>query len=112
MYDVNDEDSFKQLSVRWVDEVKKNLPGIPIAIVVGNKSDLSSLVPTATAKEFAASIHVPHIEISVKDNRSVEEAFRLAVVEIAKDEAASASTPAASPREGGGGDKKDGCLLM
>lgn len=91
VYDVTQEKSF-ELIKNIYDKIEY-LSGKTSKILIGAKSDNnldSSInerqVSTKEGEEFAEKIHCPFIEISSKDNKNIEEAFRKLLIEINKTE--------------------------
>jgi small GTP-binding protein len=91
VYDVTQEKSF-ELIKNIYDKIEY-LSGKTSKILIGAKSDNnldSSInerqVSTKEGEEFAERIHCPFIEISSKDNKNIEEAFRKLLIEINKTE--------------------------
>ena len=91
VYDVTQEKSF-ELIKNIYDKIEY-LSGKTSKILIGAKSDnnLDSSnsereVSTKEGEEFAEKIHCPFIEISSKDNKNIEEAFRKLLIEINKTE--------------------------
>lgn len=92
VYDVKDKKSFELIN--FIYEQINNLSGKTSKILVGTKCDndldLESIsyrqVPSKEGKKLAEKIHCPFIEISSKDNKNIEEAFRLLLIEINKTE--------------------------
>lgn len=69
-------EDFKTSVRTWIniykDSVNENL--IP-AIIVGNKIDKDNIIPKDEAEEFAAEMGFPYFEISVKQNKGIDDAF-------------------------------------
>ncbi len=89
IYDVRDKKSFEL--IQFIYEQINNLSGKTSKILIGTKSDddideSEREVTSKEGKEFADKIHCPFIEISSKDNKNIEEAFRLLLIEINKTE--------------------------
>ena len=91
VYDVTQEKSF-ELIKNIYDKIEY-LSGKTSKILIGAKSDNnldSSInerqVSIKEGEEFAEKIHCPFIEISSKDNKNIEEAFRKLLIEINKTE--------------------------
>ena len=92
VYDVQNKKSFEL--IKFIYEQINNLSGKTAKILVGSKSDndLDSgvgsdrQVPYKEAQKFADKIHCPFIEVSSKDNKNIEETFRLLMIEINKTE--------------------------
>ena len=91
-YDVKDKKSFEL--IQFIYEQINNLAGKTSKILIGTKSDNNidqgvisdRQVSLKEAKNFANKIHCPFIEISSQDNKNIEEAFRLLLIEINKTE--------------------------
>jgi small GTP-binding protein len=91
IYDVRDKKSFEL--IKYIYEKINNLSGKTSKILIGTKSDndidtslCDRQVSTKEGKEFADKIHCPFIETSSQDNKNIEEAFRLLLIEINKTE--------------------------
>ena len=92
IYDVKDKKSFEL--IKHIYEQINNLSGKTSKILIGTKSDSDTdsgvisnrEVSIKEAQKFADKIHCPFIEISSKDNKNIEEAFRLLLIEINKTE--------------------------
>jgi len=73
-YDVSDNSSF-EVSKKWLDITRKHNSNL-MPILVGTKSDLEKRsVNTETAKSWAASMKIPFLETSSKNNLNVSESF-------------------------------------
>ena len=92
VYDVQDKKSFEL--IKFIFEQINNLSGKTAKILVGAKSDNdidsggenNRQVPNKEGKKFADKIHCPFIEVSSRDNKNIEETFRLLLIEINKTE--------------------------
>ena len=92
VYDVKDMKSYEL--IQHIYEQINNLSGKTAKILIGTKSDNDidsgaishRQVLIKEAKKFADKIHCPFIEISSKDNKNIEEAFRLLLIEVNKAE--------------------------
>ena len=92
IYDVKDKKSFEL--IKHIYEQINNLSGKTAKILIGTKSDSDidsgvisrRQVSIKESKKYANKIHCPFIEISSKDNKNIEEAFRLLLIEINKTE--------------------------
>ncbi|MDO8057089.1 MAG: Rab family GTPase [Candidatus Hermodarchaeota archaeon] len=73
VYDRSSTKSFERIDF-WLKEVKKGCGVVPM-VLVGNKSDLPSKVPTETAHKFAEEHSMFFIETSAKDDTNVDLAF-------------------------------------
>ena len=93
VYDVQNKKSFEL--IKFIYEQINNLSGKTSKILIGAKSDKNldfgvmndREVSYKEGQEFADNIHCPFIEISSQDNKNIEEAFRLLLIEINKTEA-------------------------
>ena len=76
LYDITDVDSFKNLN-NWLMEIEKNAKSNVVKVLIGNKSDLSSLrkVSVEEGEEFAEENGMKFIETSAKNRDNVLEAF-------------------------------------
>ncbi|PON96106.1 Small GTP-binding domain containing protein [Trema orientale] len=83
VYDVTDEDSFKNVK-GWLQEIDKYTNGNVNKLLVGNKCDLTDkkVVAYETAKAFADEVGIPFLETSAKNATNVEQAFLTMVAEI------------------------------
>lgn len=71
VFDVSDPASFNNVR-NWVSEVENyGKPGVG-KVVVGNKADLPHAVDDNTAQEYADSIGVPLVFVSLKDGKADE----------------------------------------
>ncbi|XP_078443478.1 ras-related protein RABA4d-like [Wolffia australiana] len=83
VYDMTKRQSFDHLR-RWLEELRGHADKNIIIMVVGNKSDLTTLrtVPTEDAKEFAEREGLFFMETSALDATNVDQAFMTALTEI------------------------------
>lgn len=83
VFDLTDENSFNNLK-NWFGEVEKHCSENIPRLLIGNKSDLTQkrVVETRVAQEYAASLGIPYIETSAKDQLNVDESFLKMVEEI------------------------------
>ena len=92
VYDVQDKKSFEL--IKFIYEQINNLSGKTSKILVGAKSDndldtgvgSNRQVSNKEGKKLADKIHCPFIEVSSRDNKNIEETFRLLMIEINKTE--------------------------
>ncbi|XP_030239544.1 ras-related protein Rab7-like [Drosophila navojoa] len=83
VYDVTSPDSFTDLEM-WHTEFLKNINPIDTTrfpfVVIGNKADLNKYNVSADEVRQWCKLNnnIPHFEISAKDGRHVEDAFRIA----------------------------------
>jgi Ras family protein len=92
VYDIQDKKSFEL--IKFIYEQINNLSGKTAKILVGAKSDndidsggeSNRQVPNKEGKKLADKIHCPFIEVSSRDNKNIEETFRLLMIEINKTE--------------------------
>ena len=92
VYDVRDNKSFEL--IKYIYEQINSLSGKTSKILIGAKSDKNldlglvsdRQVPYKEGKKFADKIHCPFVEISSQDNKNIEEAFKLLLIEINKTE--------------------------
>lgn len=90
VYDITDEETYKEATEIWFKEAMHNLDhygasNIPI-ILVGNKSDLQSReVEIDEARDFSRQFHLlPPIECSAKEDNNVTRVFQSVAQEIVK----------------------------
>ena len=84
VYDVSDRRSFVRLT-NWIAEARRFAPPAAVRAVVGNKADLSRAVSEKEARgAFANRSAVWCGEISAKNGKGVEEAFRIAATAALK----------------------------
>lgn len=83
VYDVTDEESFKNVKV-WLQEIDKYTSGNVNKLLVGNKCDLTDkkVISYETGKAFADEVGIPFLETSAKNATNVEQAFLTMVAEI------------------------------
>ncbi len=74
VYDVSRPATFAELD-GWLEDVKKSCDPDPTLLVVGNKADLDSAVPEATARAWSDSHGAIHVYTSAKNGEGVEDAF-------------------------------------
>lgn len=72
-YDVNDKTSFVNIPL-WLEDIRKHTSYVHI-LLVGNKIDLTSVVPEDDARQFAVGNSIPFILTSAKTDENVQEAF-------------------------------------
>lgn len=92
IYDVQDKKSFEL--IKFIYEQINTLSGKTAKILVGAKSDNDIDSGTESyrqvlfkeGKKFADKVHCPFIEVSSRDNKNIEETFRLLMIEINKTE--------------------------
>ena len=90
VYDITDEETYKEATGIWFKEAMHNLDhygatNIPI-ILVGNKSDLQSrAIDIDEARDFSRQFHLlPPIECSAKEDENVTRLFQSVAQEIVK----------------------------
>lgn len=83
VYDITKRQSFDHVA-KWLEELRDHADNNIIIMLVGNKSDLSSLraVPTEDAKEFAQKESLFFMETSALEATNVESAFLSVLTEI------------------------------
>jgi len=84
MYDVSNEDSYKNLVSKWIDELKI-LKGKFKSIIFGNKLDLGDKDFPKNAELEKKFGSVAHVKISAKDGDNVEDAFKKLVEALVKE---------------------------
>ncbi|KAG0467951.1 hypothetical protein HPP92_017279 [Vanilla planifolia] len=129
VYDMTKRQSFDHVA-RWLEELRSHADKNIVVILIGNKSDLSTLraVPTEDAKEFAQRESLFFMETSALESTNVETAFMTVLTEIyriiskkslvANDEDTESSgnsnllkgTKIAIPPENSGGNKSTCCM--
>jgi Ras-related protein Rab-1A len=77
IYDITNLESFKNLN-NWLTQIEKCSTRKNIKILIGNKSDCENerKVKFEEGKEFAEKNNMKFFEISVKDNKNVEDAIK------------------------------------
>lgn len=75
-YDITKQQTFDHVE-KWLDELRIHTDKNILVMLVGNKSDLSSLraVPTEVARDFAQQEGLFFLETSALDSSNVESAF-------------------------------------
>ncbi|KAL8171470.1 hypothetical protein V2J09_023274 [Rumex salicifolius] len=83
VYDISKRQTFDHIA-RWLEELRGHADKNIVIMLVGNKSDLSSLraVPTEDAKEFAERENLFFMETSALEAINVETAFLTILTEI------------------------------
>ncbi|KAJ4841533.1 hypothetical protein Tsubulata_001736 [Turnera subulata] len=83
VYDITKRQSFDHVA-KWLEELRDHADNNIVIMLVGNKSDLSSLraVPTEDAKEFAQKESLFFMETSALEATNVESAFLSVLTEI------------------------------
>ncbi|KAH0458352.1 hypothetical protein IEQ34_013667 [Dendrobium chrysotoxum] len=128
VYDMTKRQSFDHV-VRWLEELRGHADKNIVVMLIGNKSDLSTLraVPSEDAKEFAQQENLFFMETSALESTNVETAFLTVLTEIyrviskkalvANDESESSGnssllkgTEIAIPPEPTGGNKSSCCM--
>lgn len=77
VYDVTNENSFKNLE-KWITEISSEFPSkSPIGIIIGNKIDLRSqrIVEKEAGEDFAREHNLGYIEVSAKTGENINEVF-------------------------------------
>ncbi|KAJ5075967.1 ras and ef-hand domain-containing protein [Anaeramoeba ignava] len=76
VYDITNEESFKQIST-WFKEIKKHAPPNVAKILVANKIDLqqSRVISQQQGQELAKSYNCSFFEVSAKSGEGVEKSF-------------------------------------
>ncbi|MCO5551705.1 hypothetical protein L7F22_005209 [Adiantum nelumboides] len=85
VYDITKEQSFEHVP-RWLDELKLHADPNIVAMLVGNKCDLSNLrvVSTEEANAYAEKEGLFFLETSALDATNVDTAFVIVLIEIYK----------------------------
>lgn len=83
VYDMTKRQSFDHVA-RWLEELRGHADKNIVIMLIGNKSDLSTLraVPTEDAKEFAQRENLFFLETSALESINVESAFLTVLTEI------------------------------
>lgn len=83
VYDMTKRQSFDHVA-RWLEELRGHADKNIIVMLIGNKSDLSTLrvVPTEDAEEFSQSESLFFMETSALESTNVETAFQTILTEI------------------------------
>lgn len=83
VYDMTKRPTFDHVT-RWLEELRGHADKNIVVMLVGNKTDLSSLkaVPTEDAKEFAQAENLFFMETSALQSTNVETAFHKVLTEI------------------------------
>ncbi|XP_020582301.1 ras-related protein RGP1-like [Phalaenopsis equestris] len=83
VYDMTKRQSFDHVA-RWLEELRGHADKNIVIMLIGNKSDLSTLraVPTEDAKEFAQRESLYFMETSALESTNVESAFQTLLTEI------------------------------
>ena len=83
VYDITDKKSFDNVR-QWLFEIDRYAGENICILLVGNKSELSNkrAVEYDAGKAFADELTVPFLEVSAKNNTSVEQAFRTICAEM------------------------------
>ena len=76
VYDITNEDSFKELNY-WINKVKNEIPNDCLITIVGNKSDCieNSTVDPGDAQQFADENQADFLLASAKENTNVKNVF-------------------------------------
>ena len=84
VYDISERDSFDELETRWEEAIFADCPEESSKILIGNKCDLVAEreVEYQQGKDFADCLGMDFIEISVKENINVDEAFKLLILKM------------------------------
>ncbi|CAJ0581169.1 unnamed protein product, partial [Mesorhabditis spiculigera] len=82
VYDITAGETFANVK-RWLGEIDTHCQSVG-KILVGNKCEDTErrIVDPADSTAFAASMNIPHLETSAKENVNVEEMFKLITREI------------------------------
>ena len=82
---VNNRNSFEKVSEKWVPELKKYCPGVPI-LLVGTQIDLNEVSPAnklvkpREAEALAGEIRSKYVECSAKTRDGLAEVFAEAIL--------------------------------
>ena len=75
MFDVAERTTFTNIE-SWLDAVSRNCTETTIAVLVGNKTDLTERqVSHEEAQSMAEKHGITYVEVSVRDNSNVNEPF-------------------------------------
>ena len=84
MYDITDQNSFKNL-INWIKQIEANAQTNVCIVLVGNKVDKPDRVITEEEGwKFSKDYNMEFFESSAKDNQNVNEAFNCLIGEILK----------------------------
>ena len=83
IYDITDRESFESLT-HWLNEIEKNANKNIKILLIGNNCDLEEQrqVSYQEGKDFALKNNMNFLEVSVKDDINIKEAFELLIEEI------------------------------
>lgn len=83
VFDLSDVNSFYNLE-KWIDNVRNKCSEHAVGLLIGNKSDLGSNVPTYLIQTFAKKHNLKYIQTSAKTGENVSYIFRKIVKNIYK----------------------------
>jgi len=85
VYDITNEQSFKDIEKVWLPQIDNNTDNIN-KILIGNKCDLidNRVVDSNVAKSLADKLGIEYMETSAKNNINVEQAYITLVKEVKK----------------------------
>ena len=66
------------------DQARENTNENTVFMILGNKSDLESVVTTEQGHEFALSCGAIYLEVSARNNDNIENAFEVVATEALK----------------------------
>jgi Ras-related protein Rab-1A len=81
VFDLTDNDSFQTVS-GWFKNAKEFSEENIKMILIGNKFDLTRVVPYEEAKSLAETLNIPYFETSAKENTGITEAIRKLVADV------------------------------
>ena len=81
VYDVTNMDSFSGLE-KWFRDYKSFGEIDAVKLLIGNKTDLNPIVPTETAKAWAASREMCYETVSAKESAGIQNAFSVAIKQL------------------------------
>lgn len=81
IFDVTKEDAF-QYAKYFLDDIKKNAECDLDVILIGNESDSDRIINKEEAEKFANDNNMHYFDISIRDNRGVDEAFTYLATQI------------------------------
>ena len=83
IYDITDRESFESLT-HWLNEIENNANKNIKILLIGNNCDLEEQrqVSYQEGKDFALKNNMNFLEVSVKDDINIKEAFELLIEEI------------------------------
>lgn len=77
VYDITQEESFKEIKDYWIHQIKESSPKSVIIVIAGNKSDLmdEEKAPENEVRLFASKVGAMYQRISAKNRMGIDELF-------------------------------------